>query len=103
MKHIGKHSSLNGKVQPLTDDNFKDKLVYEQHKNPDADLNSSLRTYSTYTLEKCYKGENFYWAFNEKKNKTDFINFKFKQPFLLKQYVLVIVINFFFLIYIIFN
>ena len=95
MKHIGKHSSLNGKVQPLTDDNFKDKLVYEQHKNPDADLNSSLRTYSTYTLEKCYKSENFYWAFNEKNNKTDFINFKFKQPFLLKQYVLVIVLNLF--------
>jgi hypothetical protein len=88
LKHIGKHSSLNGKVQPLTDDNFKDRLVYEKHKNPNANLSSSLITYSTFTLKSCYNGENFYWAFNEKNNRTDFINFKFKPPFLLRQLVI---------------
>jgi len=88
LKHIGKHSSLNGKVQPLTDDKFKDRLVYEKHKNPNANLSSSLITYSTFTLKSCYNGENFYWAFNEKNNRTDFINFKFKPPFLLRQLVI---------------
>ena len=56
--------------------------------NPDADINSSLKTYSSFSLEKCYKRENFYWASlssDGKNNKTDFINFKFKEPFLLKK------------------
>ena len=81
-QHIGEHSSLRGKIQHLVDNNFRDRLIYENHTNPNADLTSSLKTYQDYSLDSCYKKGKHYWTFNP--NENDYINFKFKEPFLLK-------------------
>ena len=51
--------------------------MHENHTNPSAELKSSLKTYGDYSLESCYKRENFYWTLNP--NEKDYINFKFKE------------------------
>jgi alpha-1,3-mannosylglycoprotein beta-1,4-N-acetylglucosaminyltransferase A/B len=82
-QHIGEHSSLRGKLQNLFDKNFRDRLIYENHTNPDAILKSSLKTFEDYTLDGCYKKGKHYWAYNP--NENDYIHFNFKEPFLLKK------------------
>ena len=83
-QHFGKHSSLRGKIQTLVDKKFKEKLKYENHSNPKASLEASLVEFDGKSLRKCYNGEHFYWAIPTNSNQSDFINFKFETPFLLK-------------------
>jgi hypothetical protein len=55
------------------------------HNNPAAILNSTLKVYNDYTLEKCYSGNNVFWASDPMSNATHFISFKFKEPELLQK------------------
>ncbi|XP_007895851.1 alpha-1,3-mannosyl-glycoprotein 4-beta-N-acetylglucosaminyltransferase B isoform X2 [Callorhinchus milii] len=84
-QHVGTHSSLAGKVQPLKDKDFGKQQLHRGHSNPMAELNTSLKVYQQYNLAKAYQGENFFWAFVPEAG--DFIQFKFFQPLKVERYV----------------
>ncbi|XP_067899585.1 alpha-1,3-mannosyl-glycoprotein 4-beta-N-acetylglucosaminyltransferase B-like isoform X2 [Heterodontus francisci] len=77
-QHVGTHSSLAGKLQPLKDKDFKKERLYKGHLNPTAELTSSLKIYQQHHLDKAYQGDNFFWAFTPAAG--DFIKFRFFQP-----------------------
>ncbi|XP_065098858.1 alpha-1,3-mannosyl-glycoprotein 4-beta-N-acetylglucosaminyltransferase B [Paramisgurnus dabryanus] len=77
-QHVGLHSSLQGKMQSLKDKDFGKQMLFKSHKNPPADVNSSLTHYQMYSLERAYRGEDFFWGLTPKKN--DYIVIKFTEP-----------------------
>ncbi|XP_043916337.1 alpha-1,3-mannosyl-glycoprotein 4-beta-N-acetylglucosaminyltransferase-like protein MGAT4D [Protopterus annectens] len=83
-QHVGTHSSLPGKVQNLKDKDFE-KILYRSHANPAADVSTTLKIYQEFTLEKAYKGENYFWAFAPVAG--DYIKFNFSKPLLIDGYV----------------
>ncbi|XP_078395193.1 alpha-1,3-mannosyl-glycoprotein 4-beta-N-acetylglucosaminyltransferase B-like isoform X2 [Cetorhinus maximus] len=84
-QHVGTHSSLAGKLQPLKDKDFKKELLHKDHSNPTAELTSSLKVYQHHSLDKAYQGDDFFWAFTPVAG--DFIKFKFFQPLKVKRYL----------------
>ncbi|XP_060707583.1 alpha-1,3-mannosyl-glycoprotein 4-beta-N-acetylglucosaminyltransferase B-like [Hemiscyllium ocellatum] len=84
-QHVGTHSSLVGKLQPLKDKDFKKGLLHKGHTNPTAELTYSLKIYQQHSLEKAYKGDDFFWAFTPMVG--DFIKFRFYQPLKIERYL----------------
>ncbi|XP_062902700.1 alpha-1,3-mannosyl-glycoprotein 4-beta-N-acetylglucosaminyltransferase B-like [Mobula hypostoma] len=84
-QHMGTHSSLAGKIQNLKDKDFNKQLLLKRHSNPTAELTTSLKIYQHYSLEKAYKGEDFFWAYTPVAG--DFIKFKFYQPLKVERYL----------------
>ncbi|XP_059497077.1 alpha-1,3-mannosyl-glycoprotein 4-beta-N-acetylglucosaminyltransferase B-like [Stegostoma tigrinum] len=84
-QHVGTHSSLIGKLQPLKDKDFKKELLHKRHSNPTADLECSLKIYQRHSLEKAYQGNDFFWAFTPMEG--DFIKFRFHQPLKIERYL----------------
>ncbi|NXR65985.1 MGT4B acetylglucosaminyltransferase, partial [Rhadina sibilatrix] len=84
-QHMGIHSSLAGKIQNLKDKDFGKSLLYKTHNNPPAKVDTSLRIYQQYTLEKVYKGEDFFWA--SAPLAGDYIRFTFLNPLEVKKYL----------------
>ncbi|RWS10779.1 Alpha-1:3-mannosyl-glycoprotein 4-beta-N-acetylglucosaminyltransferase B-like protein, partial [Dinothrombium tinctorium] len=84
-QHIGVHSSLKGKVQKLRERNFGKSSLFVAHKsNPPAVVSTSLKQYQSYSLQRAYKGETFFWAFNPTKN--DYVQFNFTPPVVVNYY-----------------
>ncbi|XP_058505244.1 alpha-1,3-mannosyl-glycoprotein 4-beta-N-acetylglucosaminyltransferase B-like [Solea solea] len=77
-QHVGLHSSLPGKLQPLKDKDFGKQTLYFPHINPPAALNSSLQHYQQHSLQRAYRGEDFFWALTPVKG--DYIIIQFPQP-----------------------
>ncbi|XP_072440214.1 alpha-1,3-mannosyl-glycoprotein 4-beta-N-acetylglucosaminyltransferase B-like isoform X3 [Chiloscyllium punctatum] len=84
-QHVGTHSSLVGKLQPLKDKDFKKGLLHKGHTNPTAELTCSLKIYQQHSLEKAYQGNDFFWAFTPMVG--DFIKFRFYQPLKIERYL----------------
>ncbi|XP_066174071.1 alpha-1,3-mannosyl-glycoprotein 4-beta-N-acetylglucosaminyltransferase-like protein MGAT4D isoform X3 [Sylvia atricapilla] len=84
-QHMGIHSSLSGKVQNLKDKDFGKNLLYKAHNNPPAQVYTSLRIYQQHTLEKVYKGEDFFWALAPVAG--DYIRFTFLNPVEVEKYL----------------
>ncbi|XP_048459745.1 alpha-1,3-mannosyl-glycoprotein 4-beta-N-acetylglucosaminyltransferase B-like isoform X2 [Rhincodon typus] len=84
-QHVGTHSSLIGKLQPLKDKDFKKELLHKGHSNPTAELVCSLKIYQQHSLEKAYQGNDFFWAFTPMVG--DFIKFRFYQPLKIERYL----------------
>ncbi|XP_043530063.1 alpha-1,3-mannosyl-glycoprotein 4-beta-N-acetylglucosaminyltransferase B-like isoform X1 [Chiloscyllium plagiosum] len=84
-QHVGTHSSLVGKLQPLKDKDFKKGLLHKGHTNPTAELTCSLKIYQQHSLEKAYQGDDFFWAFTPMVG--DFIKFRFYQPLKIERYL----------------
>lgn len=63
---------------PVQDKDFGKQALYQAHSNPAAKVSSSLKHYQQHSLEKAYKGVDFFWALTPIKN--DYILFKFLQP-----------------------
>uniref|UniRef100_A0A8C0IJP9 MGAT4 family member D n=1 Tax=Bubo bubo TaxID=30461 RepID=A0A8C0IJP9_BUBBB len=61
-QHVGTYSSLAGKIQNLKDKDFGKNVLHKAHNNPPARVDTSLRIYQKYTLEKVYKGKDCLWA-----------------------------------------
>lgn len=61
-QHVGTHSSLKGKVQKLKDKQFGKLALHHPHKNPPAEVQTSLKPYKTYTLQRAYRGETYFWS-----------------------------------------
>ncbi|KFQ73351.1 Alpha-1,3-mannosyl-glycoprotein 4-beta-N-acetylglucosaminyltransferase B, partial [Phoenicopterus ruber ruber] len=77
-QHVGIHSSLAGKIQNLKDKDFGKNVLYKAHNNPPAKVDTSLRTYQQYTLEKAYTGKDWFWA--SAPVAGDYISFTFLKP-----------------------
>ncbi|XP_078066774.1 alpha-1,3-mannosyl-glycoprotein 4-beta-N-acetylglucosaminyltransferase B-like isoform X1 [Mustelus asterias] len=84
-QHVGTHSSLAGKLQPLKDKDFKKEPLHKGHSNPTAELTSSLKIYQHHSLDKAYQGDDFFWAFTPVAG--DFIKFRFFQPLKVERYI----------------
>ncbi|KAM6999659.1 alpha-1,3-mannosyl-glycoprotein 4-beta-N-acetylglucosaminyltransferase B [Tautogolabrus adspersus] len=86
-QHVGLHSSLAGKLQHLKDKDFGGQTLFQAHKNPPAALSSSLKHYQQHSLERVYKGGDFFWALTPVKH--DYILFNFSQPINISRYLFV--------------
>ncbi|XP_021954594.1 alpha-1,3-mannosyl-glycoprotein 4-beta-N-acetylglucosaminyltransferase B [Folsomia candida] len=83
-QHIGMISSLNGKVQKLKDRQFGKLELFTRHANPTARVETSIKHYGRFSLEKAYKGMNFFWGLAPQAGDT--IKFIFPSPLCLKSY-----------------
>jgi len=86
-QHIGTHSSLKGKIQKLKDRQFGRVSLYKGHRNPPAEIDSPIKHYKHYSLERAYRGDTFFWGLVPQKG--DKIVFRFKPPVILEMYKLV--------------
>uniref|UniRef100_A0A8C0IJ13 MGAT4 family member D n=1 Tax=Bubo bubo TaxID=30461 RepID=A0A8C0IJ13_BUBBB len=77
-QHVGTYSSLAGKIQNLKDKDFGKNVLHKAHNNPPARVDTSLRIYQKYTLEKVYKGKDCLWA--SAPVAGDYISFTFLNP-----------------------
>lgn len=84
-QHIGTTSSLRGKVQKLKDKQFGKIPTFYPHNNPPAVVKTGIQHYKTYTIQKAYTGESFFWGLMPQPG--DLIEFKFKDPVVLKRYL----------------
>ncbi|XP_053994346.1 alpha-1,3-mannosyl-glycoprotein 4-beta-N-acetylglucosaminyltransferase B [Hylaeus anthracinus] len=84
-QHIGTHSSLKGKVQKLKDKQFGKITLYYAHENPEATVETQIKSYKQYTLQKAYKGESFFWGLLPQPG--DHLKFKFLHPIFIKRYL----------------
>ncbi|NWV09077.1 MGT4B acetylglucosaminyltransferase, partial [Ptilonorhynchus violaceus] len=84
-QHMGVHSSLAGKIQNLKDKDFGKNLLHRTHSNPPAKVDTSLRIYQQYTLEKVYKGQDCFWA--SAPVAGDYIRFTFLNPLKVEKYL----------------
>lgn len=62
----------------LQDKDFGKQILYQAHKNPDAKLSSSLKHYQEHSLERAYRGEDFFWALTPMQG--DHILISFAEP-----------------------
>ncbi|XP_077984069.1 alpha-1,3-mannosyl-glycoprotein 4-beta-N-acetylglucosaminyltransferase A-like [Glandiceps talaboti] len=83
-QHIGMHSSLPGKVQKLKDKDFGKQPLHRGHENPPAEVSTTIKIYMKYTLEKSYRGQDFFWGIMPKAG--DEILIKFTQPIIIDKY-----------------
>ncbi|NWI44808.1 MGT4B acetylglucosaminyltransferase, partial [Picathartes gymnocephalus] len=84
-QHMGIYSSLSGKIQNLKDKDFGKTLLHKAHNNPPAKVDTSLRIYQQYTLEKVYKGQDCFWA--SAPVAGDYIRFTFLNPLEVEKYL----------------
>ncbi|XP_066956385.1 alpha-1,3-mannosyl-glycoprotein 4-beta-N-acetylglucosaminyltransferase A isoform X3 [Macrobrachium rosenbergii] len=107
-QHIGTHSSLKGKVQKLKDKTavgipvanshnvkkyrkgLKDKQfgkvqLYFPHDNPSAVVETQIKPYKTYTLQRAYRGESYFWGLLPQQG--DMLQFTFDPPIVIKGYL----------------
>ncbi|NXW10145.1 MGT4B acetylglucosaminyltransferase, partial [Fregetta grallaria] len=83
-QHVGIYSSLAGKIQNLKDKDFGKTVLHKAHNNPPAKVDTSLRIYQQYTLEKVYKGKDCFWA--SAPVAGDYIRFTFLNPLKVEKY-----------------
>ncbi|XP_056143727.1 alpha-1,3-mannosyl-glycoprotein 4-beta-N-acetylglucosaminyltransferase B-like [Lampris incognitus] len=84
-QHVGLHSSLSGKLQHLKDKDFGKESLYHPHSNPTAEVSSSLKHYKQHTLERAYRGEDFFWGLTPIQG--DYVLFHFTSPTYVKGYL----------------
>ncbi|XP_041847167.1 alpha-1,3-mannosyl-glycoprotein 4-beta-N-acetylglucosaminyltransferase A-like isoform X2 [Melanotaenia boesemani] len=84
-QHVGLHSSLPGKLQQLKDKDFGKQNLFQAHKNPPAQLSSSLKHYQQHSLDRLYQGQDFLWALSPIQG--DYILFSFAQPITISGYM----------------
>ncbi|KAM6952691.1 alpha-1,3-mannosyl-glycoprotein 4-beta-N-acetylglucosaminyltransferase B-like isoform 2-T2 [Lycodopsis pacificus] len=67
------------------DKDFGKQRLFQAHNNPAAELSSSLKHYQQHSLDKAYKGEDFFWVITPVQD--DYILFNFTQPIYISRYV----------------
>ncbi|XP_010022882.1 PREDICTED: alpha-1,3-mannosyl-glycoprotein 4-beta-N-acetylglucosaminyltransferase B-like, partial [Nestor notabilis] len=83
-QHVGIYSSLAGKIQNLKDKDFGKNVLHKAHNNPPAKVDTSLKTYKQFTLEKVYKGQDCFWA--SAPTAGEYISFTFLNPVKVEKY-----------------
>ncbi|XP_025961973.1 alpha-1,3-mannosyl-glycoprotein 4-beta-N-acetylglucosaminyltransferase-like protein MGAT4D isoform X2 [Dromaius novaehollandiae] len=67
------------------DKDFGKNVLHKAHKNPPAKLDTSLRIFQQYTLEKVYEGNDCFWALAPVAG--DYISFTFLEPLIVEKYL----------------
>ncbi|NXL15665.1 MGT4B acetylglucosaminyltransferase, partial [Setophaga kirtlandii] len=67
------------------DKDFGKMLLHKAHNNPPAKVDTSLKIYKQYTLEKVYKGQDCFWALAPVAG--DYIRFTFLNPLEVEKYL----------------
>ncbi|XP_023133630.1 alpha-1,3-mannosyl-glycoprotein 4-beta-N-acetylglucosaminyltransferase B-like isoform X2 [Amphiprion ocellaris] len=84
-QHVGLHSSLPGKLQILKDKDFGKQILYQAHQNPTADVSSSMKHYQQHSLDRLYRGEDFFWALTPVQG--DYVLLSFPKPIHISGYL----------------
>ncbi|XP_069945312.1 alpha-1,3-mannosyl-glycoprotein 4-beta-N-acetylglucosaminyltransferase B isoform X3 [Cherax quadricarinatus] len=84
-QHIGTHSSLKGKVQKLKDKQFGKIQLFFPHDNPTASVETQIKPYKAFTLQRAYRGESYFWGLLPQQG--DKLQFKFEPPVVLKGFL----------------
>jgi len=94
-QHVGKESSLKGKIQKLIDRGFAankkqkghngDKQFVPHPENAQAEVITNAVEYSRYKIKTAYVGHNFAWI--KTPSNTTFISFRFTKPVALKSFL----------------
>ncbi|XP_071769703.2 alpha-1,3-mannosyl-glycoprotein 4-beta-N-acetylglucosaminyltransferase B isoform X1 [Centroberyx gerrardi] len=84
-QHVGLHSSLPGKMQHLKDKDFGKQSLYQAHSNPAAEVSSSLKHYQQHSLDRAYRGQDFFWALTPVQG--DHVLIRFPQPIHVEGYL----------------
>lgn len=76
-QHVGKHSSLNGKVQNLRDGSFSPKKGKSvASRTPElASMFTNIPAYKKYTLERFWQNKCYFWGTNVEKGAYIILNF----------------------------
>ncbi|KAG7241931.1 hypothetical protein INR49_024678 [Caranx melampygus] len=82
-QHMGLYSSLRGKVQQ--DKSFEKLPLFQAHQNAAAELSSSLKHYQQHSLDRAYRGLDFFWALTPIQG--DHILISFHQPIHMSWYL----------------
>ncbi|XP_065324423.1 alpha-1,3-mannosyl-glycoprotein 4-beta-N-acetylglucosaminyltransferase A-like isoform X2 [Gordionus sp. m RMFG-2023] len=82
-QHVGVISSLEGKIQNLKVQKFGESVFYLLHTNPEALVNTTLRTYKNHNIENTYNRKSYFWA--EEPKKGDIILIQMKNPVSIKR------------------
>lgn len=77
-------SSLTGKVQRLKDRQFGKLELFTRHDNPPAKVESTIKHYGKFSLDKAYGGKNYFWGLAPEAGDT--IKFSFVPPVALRSY-----------------
>lgn len=83
-QHVGKESSLKGKRQNLIDKDFKKAPLFQAHLNPKAEVVTTLEPYQSFTADRLYIGQTFFWAYPP--HTDDVIRLKFIQPITIEKF-----------------
>ncbi|XP_034242339.1 alpha-1,3-mannosyl-glycoprotein 4-beta-N-acetylglucosaminyltransferase B-like isoform X2 [Thrips palmi] len=84
-QHMGKHSSLRGKIQNLKDTQFGKLPLFFPHDNPPADVESDIAPYQQHTLLEAYMGRSYFWGLSPQPGNT--LTFRFKTPVFIKRFL----------------
>ncbi|XP_008298427.1 alpha-1,3-mannosyl-glycoprotein 4-beta-N-acetylglucosaminyltransferase B [Stegastes partitus] len=84
-QHVGLHSSLPGKLQILKDKDFEKQTLYQAHENPTAELSSSMKHYQQHSLDRLYRGQDFFWALTPVQG--DYVLLSFPRPIRISGYL----------------
>uniref|UniRef100_A0A3P8S1R8 Alpha-1,3-mannosyl-glycoprotein 4-beta-N-acetylglucosaminyltransferase B n=1 Tax=Amphiprion percula TaxID=161767 RepID=A0A3P8S1R8_AMPPE len=77
-QHVGLHSSLPGNY-------FGKQILYQAHQNPTADVSSSMKHYQQHSLDRLYRGEDFFWALTPVQG--DYVLLSFPKPIHISGYL----------------
>lgn len=83
-QHVGKESSLKGKKQNLIDKDFKKAPLFQAHLNPKAQVVTTLEPYQSFTADRLYIGQTFFWAYPP--HTDDVIRLKFLQKITIEKF-----------------
>jgi len=67
----------------LQDKQFGKITLFYAHENPEAIVETQIKPYKQYTLQKAYKGESFFWGLLPQPG--DHLKFKFSHPIFIKK------------------
>lgn len=59
--------------------------MHYPHENPEAIVESQIKPYKRYTLDRAYRGETFYWGLLPQSG--DHLQFNFSRPIYIKKYL----------------
>ena len=67
------------------DKDFGKAALHRAHSNPSAEVSATIKIYQTYTIQRAYLGETFFWGLIPKAKDT--VTFKFNPPIAIQQWV----------------
>lgn len=77
--------NLLGNFVFVKDKQFGKVSLHHPHKNPDAEVKTTLKAYKGYTAVRAYKGDTFFWSLLPQPG--DILAFQFHTPIIIERFV----------------